>query len=210
MLRRCALAAGALLAAIPLWLLAAQVWSGHAGAARRLLRWLVAAGAGRPAWCRSGAAASRWCSAARPWPSGCWRRCSTARPLANDLDGFATPSMPEAVVTLGAVGVALAALGAGACSRCAFRRTRRWHRAPRRRPSRPAVRARARRPRPCPGLPAASPAASANPSEPRPPFGSAELSRAARACVAAPSRRRLACCGVDRHAYASAHVCARP
>jgi hypothetical protein len=99
MLRRCAFAAGALLAAFHAWLLAAQVWSGHVAQPDVLLRWvvagalvagLIALGRRRQPLVFGRQAVAVWLLAA----------LLHGPALANDLDGFATPSMPEATVTL--------------------------------------------------------------------------------------------------------------
>ena len=120
MLRRCALAAGALLAAFHVWLLANQMWTGHLTQPDVLLRWLVAGVlVGALAMLgRRGHAVVFGRRAVAVWLLAALLHGPA---LANDLDGFATPSLPEASVTLapsilgsllGLALVALAAVGA--------------------------------------------------------------------------------------------------
>jgi hypothetical protein len=99
MLRRCALAAGSLVDAFHAWLLAAQVWSGHVTQPDVLLRWLVAGAlvAGLVALGRRGRPVVFGRQAAAVWLLAALLHGPA---LANDLDGFATPSMPEAAVAL--------------------------------------------------------------------------------------------------------------
>ena len=110
MLRRCALAAGALLAAFHVWLLAAQVWSGYAAQPDVLLRWLVAGAlvAGLVSIGRRGQPVVFGRPAVAVWLLAALLHGPA---LANDLDGFATPSMPEAAVSLAQSASTLAALG---------------------------------------------------------------------------------------------------
>ena len=110
MLRRSALAAGALLAAFHVWLLAAQVWSGHAAQPEVLLRWLVAGAlvAGLVSIGRRGQPVVFGRQAAAVWLLAALLHGPA---LANDLDGFATPSMPETAVVLVQSASTLAALG---------------------------------------------------------------------------------------------------
>ena len=99
MLRRCALVAGALVAAFHVWLLAVQVWSGHVAQPDVLLRWLVAGAlvAGLTGLGRRGLPVLFGRHAVAVWLLAALLHGPA---LANDLDGFATPSMPEAAVTL--------------------------------------------------------------------------------------------------------------
>lgn len=110
MLRRCALAAGALLAAFHVWLLAVQVWSGYAAQPDVLLRWLVAGAlvAGLVSIGRRGQPVVFGREAVAVWLLAALLHGPA---LANDLDGFATPSMPEAAVGLAQSASTLAALG---------------------------------------------------------------------------------------------------
>ena len=99
MLRRCALAAVGLVAAFHAWLLAAQVWSGHVAQPDVLLRWLVAGAlvAGLIALGRRGLPVVFGRHAVAVWLLAAVLHGPA---LANDLDGVATPSMPDAAVTL--------------------------------------------------------------------------------------------------------------
>ncbi len=101
MFRRSALGLGALVGGFHLWLLANQAWSGQLSEPDVVLRWLgaLALVGGLLALRRRGEslvgrkAVVIWLLAALlHGPS-----------LANDLDGFATPSLPEAVATVGQV-----------------------------------------------------------------------------------------------------------
>ena len=120
MLRRSALAAGALLAAFHVWLLANQVWTGHLAQPDVLLRWLVAGAlvGGLAMLGRRGHAVVFGRRAVAVWLLAALLHGPA---LANDLDGFATPSLPEAAATLapsilgsllGLALLALATLGA--------------------------------------------------------------------------------------------------
>ena len=119
MLRRCALAAGALVAAFHVWLFAAQVWSGHVAQPDVLLRWLVAGAlvAGLIALGRRGLPVVFGRHAIAVWLLAALLHGPA---LANDLDGFATPSMPEAATLapsiLGAALVLMVAAAIGAPS----------------------------------------------------------------------------------------------
>jgi hypothetical protein len=114
MFRRIAALGGALLAGFHLWLLGGQAWSGQLAEPDLLLRWL-AAGAlvGGLVWLRrrklplllGRQAVAIWVLAA----------LLHGPALADDLGGFATQALPEAVTSLlqtvaAAVGLALAAL----------------------------------------------------------------------------------------------------
>ena len=117
MLRRTALAAGALLAAFHVWLLANQVWTGHLAQPDVLLRWLVAAAlvGGLAILGRRGQPVVFGRPAVAVWVLAALLHGPA---LANDLDGFATPSLPEAAATLAqsllgpVLGLALMALAA--------------------------------------------------------------------------------------------------
>lgn len=101
MIRRSALGLGALLGGFHLWLLGFQAWNGQLSEPDVVLRWAAAlalAGGlvtlkrrGETLWSRK--AVVIWVLAA----------LLHGPALANDLDGFATPSLPEAVATLGHV-----------------------------------------------------------------------------------------------------------
>jgi hypothetical protein len=110
MLRRCALAAGALLAGFHAWLLATQVWSGHVAQPDVLLRWLAAAAlvAGLTALGRRGVPVLVSRQAIAVWLLAALLHGPA---LANDLDGFATPSLPEAAVALTQSALAVSAVG---------------------------------------------------------------------------------------------------
>jgi hypothetical protein len=110
MLRRSALAAGALLAGFHAWLLAAQVWSGHVAQPDVLLRWLVAAAlvAGLTALGRRGLPVMFGRQAVAVWLLAAVLHGPA---LANDLDGFATPSLPEAAVALTQSSLSMTAIG---------------------------------------------------------------------------------------------------
>lgn len=121
MLRRGALATAALLAAFHVWLLGNQWWTGQLAQVDVVLRWLAAGGlvAGLALLGRRGVpvfgrqAVAVWLLAA----------LLHGPALANDLDGFATPALPEAVATIAAIvvgpvlGLALLLLGSLAGSR---------------------------------------------------------------------------------------------
>ncbi len=101
MIRRSALGLGALLGGFHLWLLGSQAWNGQLSEPDVVLRWAAAlalAGGlvalkrrGETLWGRK--AVVIWVLAA----------LLHGPAVANDLDGFATPSLPEAVATLGQV-----------------------------------------------------------------------------------------------------------
>ena len=99
MLRRSALAAGGLLAAFHVWLLANQMWTGHLAQPDVLLRWLVAAAlvGGLAMLGRRGHAVVFGRQAVAVWLLAALLHGPA---LANDLDGFATSSLPEAAATL--------------------------------------------------------------------------------------------------------------
>jgi hypothetical protein len=126
MLRRSALVAGALLGAFHVWLLGHQVWSGHLAQPDVLLRWLVAGAlvAGLAVLGRRGQAVVFGRQAVAVWLLAALLHGPA---LANDLDGFATPSLPEAATLapslLGAaLGLALLAVAALGASRGSLRR----------------------------------------------------------------------------------------
>ena len=99
MFRRSVLVLGALLGGFHLWLLGNQAWSGQLAQPDLLLRWAaaLALAAGLVMISRRGqslygrAAIAMWVLAA----------LLHGPALGTDLDGFATPSLPEAVATLG-------------------------------------------------------------------------------------------------------------
>ena len=128
MLRRGALATAALLVAFHVWLLGNQWWTGQLAQVDVVLRWLAAGGlvAGLVALGRRGVplfgrqAVAVWLLAA----------LLHGPALASDLDGFATPALPEAVATIAAtvigpvLGLALLLLGSLAASRDVWRTAR--------------------------------------------------------------------------------------
>ena len=107
MIRRSALGLGALLGGFHLWLLGYQAWSGQLSEPDVVLRWAAAVALasglvalkrrGETLWGRK--AVAIWVLAA----------LLHGPALANDLDGFATPSLPEAVATLGQVVLSVSA-----------------------------------------------------------------------------------------------------
>ena len=128
MLRRSALAAGALLAAFHVWLLANQVWTGHLAEPDVLLRWLVAGAlvGGLAMLGRRGHAVVFGRQAVAVWLLAALLHGPA---LANDLDGFATPSLPEAAATL-APSILGSLLGLALLALAAARRRDRRARAP--------------------------------------------------------------------------------
>ena len=108
MFGRSVLVLGALLGAFHLWLLGNQAWSGQLSEPDLVLRWAaaLALAAGLVALRRRGEslvgrkAVVIWLLAA----------LLHGPALGNDLDGFATPSLPEAVATLGQVQASVSAL----------------------------------------------------------------------------------------------------
>jgi len=129
MLRRGVLATVALLAAFHLWLLGNQWWTGQLAQVDVVLRWLMAAGlvAGLAQLRRRGVPVLFGRQAVAVWLLAALLHGPA---LANDLDGFATPALPEAVATIAAtvvgpaLGLALLLFGALAGSH-AVRRTAR-------------------------------------------------------------------------------------
>ncbi|MEP7117608.1 MAG: hypothetical protein ABI880_08505 [Acidobacteriota bacterium] len=128
MFRRSALGFGALLGGFHLWLLGNQAWSGQLSEPDLILRWTaaLALAGGLVALRRRGEslvgrkAVVIWLLAA----------LLHGPALGNDLDGFATPSLPETVATLGqlvasvsALALTLLLLVAGRLGRVAPRRT---------------------------------------------------------------------------------------
>jgi len=121
MLRRSAIAAGALLGAFHVWLLGNQAWTGQLAEPDVVLRWLAGAVlvCGLAALRRRGAPVLFGRQAVAIWVLAALLHGPA---LANDLDGLATPSLPEAVTTVvqlaallsvpGLALVLLAALGA--------------------------------------------------------------------------------------------------
>ncbi|MGE0126396.1 MAG: hypothetical protein AB7H93_07690 [Vicinamibacterales bacterium] len=131
MLRRSALAAGALLGLFHVWLLGNQLWTGQLAQFDVVLRWLVAAAliAGLVVLRRRGVPMVFGRQAVAVWLLAALLHGPA---LANDLDGFATPALPEAVATIGqslitsAIGLALLALAAFAGARDARRMSTRF------------------------------------------------------------------------------------
>lgn len=110
MLRRSALAVGAVVAAFHVWLFANQVWTGLLAQPDVLLRWLVAGAlvAGLASLGRRGLPVVFGRQAIAVWLLAAVLHGPA---LANDLDGFATPSMPEAAVALTQSLLSVTALG---------------------------------------------------------------------------------------------------
>ena len=111
MIRRSALGLGALLGGFHLWLLGNQAWSGQLSEPDVVLRWaaalalaggLVALKRRRESMLSRRAVAIWVLAALLHGPA-----------LGNDLDGFATPSMPEAVATLGQLLASVSPLALG-------------------------------------------------------------------------------------------------
>jgi uncharacterized membrane-anchored protein len=108
MFRRFVLGLGALLGGFHLWLLGNQAWSGQLAEPDLILRWAaaLALAGGLVALRRRGEslmgrkAVVIWLLAA----------LLHGPALGNDLDGFATPSLPEAMATLGQVVASVSAL----------------------------------------------------------------------------------------------------
>lgn len=108
MFRRSVLGFGAFLGGFHLWLLGNQAWSGQLSEPDLILRWAaaLALAGGLVALRRRGEslvgrkAVVIWLLAA----------LLHGPALGNDLDGFATPSLPEAVATLGQVLASLSVL----------------------------------------------------------------------------------------------------
>jgi hypothetical protein len=108
MFRRSALGFGALLGGFHLWLLGNQAWSGQLSEPDVVLRWTAALALAcglvalnrRGESLRSRKAVAIWVLAA----------LLHGPALGNDLDGFATPSLPEAVATVGQVVASVSAL----------------------------------------------------------------------------------------------------
>ncbi len=126
MLRRGVLATVALLAAFHLWLLGNQWWTGQLAQVDVVLRWLMAAGlvAGLAQLRRRGVPVLFGRQAVAVWLLAALLHGPA---LANDLDGFATPALPEAVATIAAtvvgpaLGLALLLIGTLAAARDARR-----------------------------------------------------------------------------------------
>ena len=108
MLRRSVFGCGALLGGFHLWLLGSQAWSGQLSEPDVVLRWIaaVALTGGLVALTRRGEtlfgrkAVAVWLLAA----------LLHGPALASDLDGFATPSLPEAVALVGQVVASVSAV----------------------------------------------------------------------------------------------------
>jgi|694.fasta_scaffold20894_9 hypothetical protein len=109
MLRRSVVGLGALLGGFHLWLLANQAWNGQLSEPDVILRWLIALalGAGLVAIKRRGGslfgrqAVAMWVLAA----------VLHGPALGNDVDGFATPALPEVVATVAQAAAAISAVG---------------------------------------------------------------------------------------------------
>ena len=111
MLRRSVVGLGALLGGFHLWLLGNQAWSGQLTEPDVILRWLIALalGAGLVAVKRRGGslfgrqAVAMWVLAA----------VLHGPALGNDVDGFATPALPEVVATVAQAAARWALVGGG-------------------------------------------------------------------------------------------------
>jgi hypothetical protein len=109
MLRRSVVGLGALLGGFHLWLLGNQAWSGQLSEPDVILRWLIALalGSGLVAITRRGGslfgrqAVAMWVLAA----------VLHGPALGNDVDGFATPALPEVVATVAQAAAAISAVG---------------------------------------------------------------------------------------------------
>jgi hypothetical protein len=110
MLRRGAVATGALLGAFHLWLLGSQLWRGQLAEPEVVVRWLLAAAllAGWIAWRRR---SQRRLDGRRAVVVWLLAALLHGPALADDLDGFATPSLPAAAATLTQSALSLSALG---------------------------------------------------------------------------------------------------
>ncbi len=121
MFRRSVLGLGALLGGFHLWLFGNQAWSGQLSEPDVVLRWLgaLALAGGLVALTRRGESLVGRKSVV------IWVLAALLHgpALANDLDGFATPSLPEAVATAGQVAASVSLL---ALSLLAFFAIRRW------------------------------------------------------------------------------------
>ena len=108
MFRRSVFGFGALLGGFHLWLLGNQAWSGQLSEPDLILRWAaaLALAAGLVAIRRRGE------SLVGRKAVVIWLLAGLLHgpALGNDLDGFATPSLPEAVATLGQVVASVSAL----------------------------------------------------------------------------------------------------
>lgn len=108
MFRRSVFGFGALLGGFHLWLLGNQAWSGQLSEPDLILRWAaaLALAAGLVALRRRGE------SLVGRKAVVIWLLAGLLHgpALGNDLDGFATPSLPEAVATLGQVVASVSAL----------------------------------------------------------------------------------------------------
>ena len=108
MFRRSVFGFGALLGGFHLWLLGNQAWSGQLSEPDLILRWAaaLALAAGLVALRRRGE------SLVGRKAVVIWLLAGLLHgpALGNDLDGFATPSLPEAVATLGRVVASVSAL----------------------------------------------------------------------------------------------------
>ena len=123
MFRRSVLGFGALLGGFHLWLLGNQAWSGHLSEPDVVLRWLGAlalAGGLVALKRRSESLVGR--KAVVIWVLAALLHGPS---LANDLDGFATPSLPEAVATAGQVAASVSLLALSLLAFFAIRQGRR-------------------------------------------------------------------------------------
>jgi len=108
MFRRSVLGFGALLGVFHLWLLGNQAWSGQLAEPDVILRWAAAlALAGGIVALRRRGESLVGRKAVVIWLLATLLHGPA---LSNDLDGFATPSLPEAVATLGQVAASVSAL----------------------------------------------------------------------------------------------------
>jgi hypothetical protein len=109
MYRRTTLAAATLLGAFHAWLLGAQAWSGQLAQPDVLGRWIAAfaLAAGLTALARRGSPLVFGRRAVAIWVLAAVLHGPA---LANDLDGFATPALPEAVTSVAQIAGALSAV----------------------------------------------------------------------------------------------------
>ncbi len=122
MFRRSVLGLGALLGAFHLWLLGNQAWSGQLSEPDVVLRWLGAlALVGGLAVLRRRGESLVGRKAIVIWVLAALLHGPS---LGNDLDGFATPSLPEAVATLGQIVASVSLPGLSLLLILAIRRSR--------------------------------------------------------------------------------------
>lgn len=111
MIRRATLAIAALLGGFHVWLLFQQAWTGQLSDPAAIARWMLAAAlvGGLGALRRRGVPVLFGRQAVAMWVLAALLHGPA---LVNDHDGFATPAMPEAVVTVVQAAASIATLGA--------------------------------------------------------------------------------------------------